>query len=281
MKELIKKLLSLVRLYHPLQSSYYLTSVFLYSIFLKWRYSRKKGNHLICNICQSSYSSFAPKYPKKNDTQALSQNHVIAGFGENIICPNCMSTARERLVVAMLKKYFDVGNKKVLLLSPEKKVFNFLKTKSDIITGDLNPGFYRHIDSKISKIDLLSLPFADAIFDIFIGNHILEHIPDDRTAMREVYRVLKYGGKVVMQVPFSESLPNTIEQSGINSPSIQSKLFGQSDHVRIYALSDYILRLQDTGFDVNLITYSELSDYYINAIQPGEHFILISKPFKA
>src|SRR3954465_11658659 len=49
--------------------------------------------------------------------------------------------------------------------------------------------------------DLLALPFADASFDRVIASEVLEHIPDDETAMAELTRVLRPGGLAAVTVP--------------------------------------------------------------------------------
>ena len=49
--------------------------------------------------------------------------------------------------------------------------------------------------------DALSLPFPDATFDRVICSEVLEHIPDDRGAMREILRVLRPGGTAAVTVP--------------------------------------------------------------------------------
>ena len=49
--------------------------------------------------------------------------------------------------------------------------------------------------------DLLHLPVPDASVDRVIASEVLEHIPDDRTAMAEIARVLKPGGTVAVTVP--------------------------------------------------------------------------------
>lgn len=47
----------------------------------------------------------------------------------------------------------------------------------------------------------LRLPFADDCFDAVICSEVLEHIPDYRSVLSEVHRVLKPGGRFCASVP--------------------------------------------------------------------------------
>jgi ubiquinone/menaquinone biosynthesis C-methylase UbiE len=53
----------------------------------------------------------------------------------------------------------------------------------------------------LSVSNVTCLPFGDASFDLVICSEVLEHIPDEKTAIREIIRVLKPGGKLVVSVP--------------------------------------------------------------------------------
>jgi ubiquinone/menaquinone biosynthesis C-methylase UbiE len=57
-----------------------------------------------------------------------------------------------------------------------------------------------------SRVDLvrgsaLQLPFADNSIDKAVSSEVLEHLPDDAAAVRELFRVLKPGGTLVVTVP--------------------------------------------------------------------------------
>ncbi|MGY2065730.1 class I SAM-dependent methyltransferase [Blastococcus sp. SYSU DS0619] len=54
---------------------------------------------------------------------------------------------------------------------------------------------------EVVRGDLLHLPFPDASVDRVMASEVLEHIPDDATAMAEIFRVLKPGGRVAVTVP--------------------------------------------------------------------------------
>jgi ubiquinone/menaquinone biosynthesis C-methylase UbiE len=53
----------------------------------------------------------------------------------------------------------------------------------------------------LSAADMTCLPFEDAGFDLVICSEVLEHILDEQTAVREIMRVLKPGGTLVVSVP--------------------------------------------------------------------------------
>jgi SAM-dependent methyltransferase len=53
----------------------------------------------------------------------------------------------------------------------------------------------------LSVADVTSLPFKDNFFDVVICAEVMEHIPEDRLAVREVLRVLKPGKPLVVSVP--------------------------------------------------------------------------------
>jgi predicted SAM-dependent methyltransferase len=118
------------------------------------------------------------------------------------------------------------------------------------VTADIVPG------NAMVVADITAIPFAAATFDVLLCNHVLEHVSNDRQAMRELYRVLKPGGWAVLQSPVDKRRAQTFEDSTIISPQDRERLFGQRDHVRVYG-RDYKERLESAGFAVTIVDYSE------------------------
>ena len=112
--------------------------------------------------------------------------------------------------------------------------------------------------TKITKADITKIPFEDNSFDFIICSHVLEHIPNDRLAMSELYRVLSKNGNSILQVPVDYNRDKTYEDSNIKSPEERLKEFGHPDHVRYYG-KDYKTRLENSGFIVN-------EDHYISTL---------------
>ncbi|HVU94886.1 MAG TPA: methyltransferase domain-containing protein [Puia sp.] len=289
----VKSLLQKLNIYHPLQSRYRSIRTRLTNQYYKLTYRRYKGTGFTCNFCGAIYQKFVPDHPGPDIAPALNNNHVIAGFGDNVYCPQCGSKNRERLIKAVIERYVAVkrveakpGTQKILHFSPEKNLFRWLSNTAakappaagaNITTVDTAPRFYTSIDPHIRYADATRLPFDDNSFDLLIANHILEHIPDDQQAMREMHRVLTPNGVAILQVPYSQTLRNTLEEPAINDPKRQAALFGQRDHVRIYAFDDYLRRLKAAGFTVRVLTPEDLAKFRIFATQPTESVFLCYK----
>jgi SAM-dependent methyltransferase len=68
------------------------------------------------------------------------------------------------------------------------------------------------------QVDMQNMRYSDNSFDVVYCGNVLERVPDDRKAMRELYRVLKTGGWAILQVPINGGSETTIEDLGINTP---------------------------------------------------------------
>src|SRR5262249_39677760 len=98
------------------------------------------------------------------------------------------------------------------------------------------------------RLDVMRLPFAGDAFDAILWRHVLEHVGDDRAAMRELYRVLRPGGLALLAVPPIRT-ERTCEDPGVSDPAERRRRFGHPDHVRRYG-RDYPERLRFAGFRV-------------------------------
>jgi SAM-dependent methyltransferase len=58
-----------------------------------------------------------------------------------------------------------------------------------------------HGEGGVVNGDALTLPFPDETFDRIIAAEVVEHIPDDERALRELARVLRSGGRIAVTVP--------------------------------------------------------------------------------
>ena len=99
------------------------------------------------------------------------------------------------------------------------------------------------------RMDISDIQYPDNTFDVIYCSHVLEHVPDDKKALREFWRVLKIDGWAILQVPITSDV--TFEDPTVTSPEERERLFGQHDHVRRYG-PDYRDRLVDVGFSLTV-----------------------------
>jgi len=202
-----------------------------------------RGRKLYCPICEKGCRAFLPTGTDRR---------------LNAVCPGCGAFERHRLLRIAIQKLTHKGLLKtggrLLHVAPEASIANKLATAADYapcISIDLNSP-----EASVSA-DLTCLPFPDNSFDTVVCNHVLEHIPDDRTAMAELYRVMKPGSWGSIQVPMSDK--ETFEDATITDPAERERVFGQWDHVRLYG-KDYPDRLSGAGFRVRLFEKEALVD---------------------
>jgi ubiquinone/menaquinone biosynthesis C-methylase UbiE len=66
----------------------------------------------------------------------------------------------------------------------------------------------------VRQASIYEMPFPDASMDVALCLEVLEHIEDDRRAVREIHRVLKPGGMLIAAVPYTYYWPQYLKLLG-------------------------------------------------------------------
>jgi SAM-dependent methyltransferase len=103
-------------------------------------------------------------------------------------------------------------------------------------------------DYLLSSADITRLPFADAAFDCIICSEVFEHIPRHEQALKELDRILKPQGTLVVSVPrfFAERICWFISREYYNE---------EGGHIRIYKKKQLREMLTGQGFKCWKINY--------------------------
>jgi predicted SAM-dependent methyltransferase len=160
-------------------------------------------------------------------------------------CLNCGSRERHRLLWRWVTDGGGdkLAGKRILHFAPEKVIMRLMRGNPRYETADLHQPGVTH------KVDITRVALPDEGYDLVIANHVLEHIPDDRQAMRELFRLLRPGGVALLTVPLNASRQQTYENVAIATPAERHAHFSAEDHVRYYGL-DFADRLAEAGFTV-------------------------------
>ena len=163
-------------------------------------------------------------------------------LGNKELCPKCNSVQRHRNYLNVLME--EVGDGGVCLGITTWRYREILEVF----------GYETVIIDLIKKpkgiiMDATAMEFGDNTFNLVLAEAVLEHIIDDKKAMREIYRVMKPQSKCIIYVPFlfmkeTDETPYeyTIEWKGKKITDIHQRNYGYS----------MIKELRDIGFRVRI-----------------------------
>ena len=148
-----------------------------------------------------------------------------------------------------------IQGKRVLHITPERCLKTYLKKKNcrqydpvDLLFSDYSSDSEtprKHI-SYLEKLD-------ENMYDACIALYIFERVPDYIKTLKDIYRIVKPGGFVILSVAQKDYLNTTIEYADITNPWAEKlKINDQKDHVRIFGL-DFKDMLMSVGFKIEII----------------------------
>ncbi len=215
-----------------------------------------RGSEFECPVCDTRLNRFKPifkSFPRKLEESGFVyplesfETLNLAAYS----CPACDASDRERLYALYLRERLaalDPGRRyRFIDFAPSFALSRLLRTMDRIEyrTADY---FRPNVDD---RVDISNMPlYADNSVDMFLCSHILEHVPDDRAAMRELLRILQPGGFGIVMVPLIVGVTQTHEDPALNTPAQRWHHYAQDDHLRLYGTQDFVARLAAAGFVV-------------------------------
>jgi hypothetical protein len=202
--------------------------------------ARHRGSAVHCPICDHGFDRFRDAWNRPN-----------------ALCWRCGAHERHRAQWLHFERHPELlrGARSLLHFSPEWCLRRRLAALPGLryVTTNLDPEQAAEL-----RLDITALDLPDESFDAVICSHVLEHVPDDGAAMRELRRVTAPGGFTLVMVPLALDRTTTYEDPSITAPDERRRAFLQHDHVRLYS-PDIADRLRAAGFAVEIVdTAAEL-----------------------
>ncbi|MDI6787835.1 MAG: class I SAM-dependent methyltransferase [Planctomycetota bacterium] len=97
----------------------------------------------------------------------------------------------------------------------------------------------------VGDITDLNTFWKDKLYDGIFCSNVLEHIPDDELALRNMHKILKKDGYLILIVPAHQFLHNSLDR-GV-------------DHKRRYSVSSLRTKCQNAGFSVVRAKYMNIT----------------------
>ena len=173
------------------------------------------GGRRRCVLCGHSVWRYMPYRGGSSGVAPLMRSLDVVGSDvDHHECPRCGAHDRERHVMLYMQAsglMSRLAGLRILHFAPEKRLGRVIAAQS--------PAAYEQCDlyptrAAIRKMDIQDMPFEDEVFDLVLANHVLEHVDDDKRAVREIFRVLAKGGHAILQTPYSRVLHQTWEDPG-------------------------------------------------------------------
>lgn len=188
---------------------------------------------------------------------------------EEYLCPVCGSSDRDRLIAMFLQKANirqAAEGFRILQFAPSPGIEMWLKRHCPHTVYESADLFMENVTCQADIQNLYMM--QEEAYDLIICSHVLEHVQDDRKALREMKRILKPEGKIVFLVPVDMGTEEIDEQWGL--PEEENwRRFGQSDRCRLYGkrglrerLSEefYVYALGQEYFGAEAFLQSGLTD---------------------
>ena len=209
-----------------------------------------------CPCCDTYLKSFINgEYDKHPETYNPER---YAATDQDVICPICRSLPRHRILASWMNQNIEkIKRVKILHFAQERALHLWMKRNQIVLeTADL----YNPADLKINIEDT---GIKDDSYDLIICNHVLEHVLDYQKALKELYRIIRPGGRVIISFPVDCCLTTVYEANKEMSEQERIHHFGQRDHRRVFG-TDSPDMLKNLGFELTEIR----GDYYDTRIKP-------------
>jgi hypothetical protein len=148
----------------------------------------------------------------------------------NAICPRCGSFERHRALALFYPKFFSTlprRPERILHFAPEPALRSFIEPLCESYERSAIAG-----DDVEYHLDLTNLDLPTGSCDVILLNHVLDCMPDDLAATREMWRVLRQSGVVVAVASYE---PGSVTRELPPASNTRFRIYGSEDIVQRFA----------------------------------------------
>lgn len=184
---------------------------------------------------------------------------------QDVLCPACKSLPRHRILASWFEGHKEMLKAaRILYFAQDNSEAQWLKrNKVPYTTADL----YRNADL---TLDIQKTGLPDESYDVIICNHVLEHVDDFRTALNEMYRILRAGGSFICSFPMDPKIELLDEDPSVQTDEERLRRFGQHDHKRVFGMNADRF-LTEAGFDVEKIDGADFPEEILPVVGPADY----------
>lgn len=218
-----------------------------------------------CPCCDLRFRSFVVgfylEHPERYNPARYTQKR------QDVLCPVCHSLPRHRILATWCTAHLDLfRTDKILYFAPEPSMMRYVRRNGIVCT---TADMYNEADL---KLDIQSTGLPDQSYDMVVCNHVLEHVNDYRTALKEIFRILRPGGSLVCSFPMDSAIDLVDEDPSVITAEERYRRFGQSDHLRVFGMRAHVV-LEEAGFEVQVIDGNTYPAETLPVVGPADYDI--------
>jgi SAM-dependent methyltransferase len=174
------------------------------------------------------------------------------------LCPRCRSLERHREFLPIFQKVRELvrGTARVLDIAPMQAFSDYCRARGDLEYVSID----RDSPVAMCHMDVQRLALKEASFDIVVCYHVLDYVPDDRRALREIARVLRSSGIAILQE--------------VTKPGKGTEEWGEPRRDEYYRIrqygDDFVERVREAGFAVMTLRTPSAPSIHLAAKQRRE-----------
>lgn len=193
-----------------------------------------------CNVC-GTQGRMSYDFPDVN----IRREHGIGLLRETLRCRACAATMRDRQIahglLQVVRERFGqdatdlaayrrqpAGTLRILDSDSFSPINRVLRGLPGYVHSQFVPGLDNGsaLPDGSVVVDLERIPFPDASFDVILSSDVMEHVADDTTAHRQIFRCLAPRGAYVFTIPYDPSMQgNRTLTVRTGQPGAMSHLF--------------------------------------------------------
>lgn len=230
-----------------------------------------------CENCKMIFLNPQPNYSELEKYYSNEKYYSLKKIDTN--------SRKLKIKILLYKTYFNSKNKNVfirLLLSPLKFIARGTKIThgsklldigsgsgqflyemkklgmnvSGVEPGDFDKEGNKKYNLNIKNYDLIKAKYSKDFFDIITMNHVLEHLDNPNQSLKEIHRIIKKGGLLIIGIPNTNSFARRIFNRNWLALDVPRHLFDYSD-------KNLKIILERNGFKINRIRYNSRPNQFV------------------
>ncbi|MFA6995150.1 MAG: glycosyltransferase [Patescibacteria group bacterium] len=146
---------------------------------------------------------------------------------------------------------------------------------SEVFACDLSKGMIKDLEQKfrdeprlhVAVGDMQNLPYEDSFFDLIISIRAIKYATDQKKVFQEISRVLKFGGKSIVELPYFNFIYRLIKKiklfGKLSEYANRINLLSKSEITKMLRASNFLINNFEVEFSIPATFYKKIKNRFV------------------